>query len=96
MNPSAPQIVERSAWEGLVSGPTAALLGVVLALASAWFLWRERQENASNPESQQLSATFRLADRVIHNDADLESLRRTVVEVVAECEATGATGSGRD
>jgi hypothetical protein len=29
-------------WEGIVSGPTALGLGVVLALLAAWFLWRER------------------------------------------------------
>jgi len=42
MNPTAPQVVERLAWEGIVSGPTALALGVVLALVTAWFLWRER------------------------------------------------------
>lgn len=50
------------------------------------FLSRERQENASSPESQQLDATFRLSDRVIRNDADLETLRREVEEILAELE----------
>lgn len=43
MNPSVPQVVERTDWEGIVSGPTALALGVVLAIVTAWFLWRERQ-----------------------------------------------------
>lgn len=51
------------------------------------FRARERQENASSPEGQQLDATFRLADRVLRNDADLESLERGVEQVVAAWEA---------
>jgi hypothetical protein len=43
MNPPVPQVVERMAWEGIVSGPTALALGVLLAILTAWFLWRERQ-----------------------------------------------------
>jgi hypothetical protein len=43
MNATAPQVVERMAWEGIVSGPTVLVLGAVLAIVTAWFLWRERQ-----------------------------------------------------
>jgi dephospho-CoA kinase len=38
------------------------------------FRERERQENASDPEGQQLDATFRLADRIIENDGSREDL----------------------
>jgi len=39
---------------------------------------RERQENSSTPEGQQLDATFRLADSVVSNDANLDSLHRQI------------------
>ena len=39
---------------------------------------RERQENAADPWSQQLDATFRLADHVLDNGGDLDRLRRQV------------------
>src|SRR3954471_18406443 len=35
-------ITERLAWEGLVSGWTALAIWLALALATGWFLWRER------------------------------------------------------
>ncbi|HEX2474338.1 MAG TPA: hypothetical protein VHK01_06325 [Lacipirellulaceae bacterium] len=43
MNTSAPQIFDRMGWEGLVDGRTALFIGVVVALAAAWSLWRERR-----------------------------------------------------
>ena len=44
---------------------------------------RERQENSSDPAGQQLAATFRLADRVIENDGDLDTLRVRVDELLS-------------
>jgi hypothetical protein len=43
MTTSGPQILERMAWEGVVDGRTALFIGVVVALAAAWSLWRERR-----------------------------------------------------
>ena len=43
MNTGSPQILERMAWEGVVDGRTALVIGVVVALAAAWSLWRERR-----------------------------------------------------
>ena len=37
-----PEITERLAWEGLVSGWTALAIWLALAAVTAWFLWRER------------------------------------------------------
>jgi hypothetical protein len=42
MDPNTPQIVERLAWEGLISGPTALAIFIAFALIAAWALWRER------------------------------------------------------
>ena len=42
------------------------------------FAERERQENATDPTSQQLDETFRLADHVIDNAGDLEELKAAV------------------
>lgn len=42
MDPGNSQFVERLAWEGLVDGRTALLIGLVLAAWTAWSLWRER------------------------------------------------------
>jgi dephospho-CoA kinase len=39
------------------------------------FCQREREENSTEPEAQQLEATFRLADRVLDNDGDRATLR---------------------
>jgi dephospho-CoA kinase len=44
---------------------------------------RERQENSANPAGQQLRATFALADRVVHNDGDLDALHRSVDALLA-------------
>jgi hypothetical protein len=43
VNGTSPQIVERLAWEGMVDGPTALVIGVLVALAAGWCLWRERR-----------------------------------------------------
>ncbi|MCP3977781.1 MAG: hypothetical protein GY716_00425 [bacterium] len=40
------------------------------------FRRREEQENTSDPAAQQLDATFRLADRTVDNDGDLNALHR--------------------
>lgn len=48
------------------------------------FRARDRQENAADPASQQLDATFRLADRVVDNSGDLEQLRASVDRILAE------------
>ncbi len=42
------------------------------------FRERERQENSTSPTGQQLEATLQLADGIIDNDGDLESLRHAV------------------
>lgn len=46
------------------------------------FLERERQENRNDPSGQQLDATFRLADRVLENDGDLDHLREAVDRLI--------------
>lgn len=46
---------------------------------------RERQENSSDPESQQLAATFRLADRIVQNCGDLRELHAALDEILATC-----------
>jgi dephospho-CoA kinase len=43
---------------------------------------RERQENASDPNSQQLSATFRMADVVVDNSGTLEDLAARIDRVL--------------
>ena len=48
------------------------------------FRSRERQENAADPWSQQLDATFRLADRVLDNGGDLDRLGQEVDRLVRE------------
>jgi dephospho-CoA kinase len=39
---------------------------------------RERQENSDDPNAQQLAVTFEMADRIIWNDSDLDSLHQAV------------------
>jgi dephospho-CoA kinase len=51
------------------------------------FLYRERQENSSDPGAQQLGATFQLADHVVQNDGDLDNLHRAVDELLARLKA---------
>jgi dephospho-CoA kinase len=51
------------------------------------FRLRERQENRAEPEGQQLEATFRLADRIVDNDGDLETLRSAVQRFLADSSA---------
>ena len=46
------------------------------------FQERERQENSTDPGAQQLGATYELADRIVHNDGDLDDLRREVDELL--------------
>jgi len=48
------------------------------------FQARERQENAADPWSQQLDATFRLADRVLDNEGGLDRLAETVERLLSE------------
>ena len=48
------------------------------------FRSRERQENVDAVWSQQLDATFRLADRVLDNGGDLDRLREAVDRLVDE------------
>ncbi len=45
---------------------------------------RERQENSTDPQAQQLDATFELADRVLDNDADLSRLRTMIDAILVE------------
>ena len=42
------------------------------------FRRREEQENTTDPNAQQLEATFRLVDQAIGNDGDLEDLHRAI------------------
>ncbi|MBZ5637872.1 MAG: dephospho-CoA kinase [Acidobacteriia bacterium] len=44
---------------------------------------RERQENSSDPDAQQLRATLLLADRIVRNEGTLEALRREVDRALA-------------
>ncbi len=44
----------------------------------AAFEARERQENSDDPNSQQLVLTFEMADRIVWNDSDLDSLHLAV------------------
>lgn len=50
------------------------------------FRERERQENRDDPAGQQLAATFALADRVLDNEGDLESLQGAVDRLLADLE----------
>jgi len=51
------------------------------------FRQRELQENSSDPEAQQLDATFGLADRVLDNDADLPRLHAAIARLLSEYDA---------
>lgn len=53
----------------------------------ATFAARERQENGTSPEQQQLSRTLALADRVVVNDGSLEQFRSAVTAVIEDWEA---------
>ena len=48
------------------------------------FRRREEQENTSDPNAQQLEATFRLADRVLTNEGGLERLQDAVERLLVE------------
>jgi dephospho-CoA kinase len=60
----------------------------------ATFAARERLENGSSPEEQQLSRTLALADRVVTNDDSLERLHAALAVVVLAWEAEVAAASG--
>jgi dephospho-CoA kinase len=63
----------------------------------AEFEARERQENApGRPERQQLDATFRMADRVLANEADLDRLHRAVDGLLRELEGAEEARRRRD
>jgi dephospho-CoA kinase len=47
------------------------------------FRAREAEENRSDPNAQQLEATFRMADRLLTNDGDLDQLHRALDGVIA-------------
>ena len=47
------------------------------------FRRREDEENSSDPNAQQLEATFRLADRVLDNDGGLERLHESVEQLLS-------------
>ncbi len=47
------------------------------------FLERERQENSSDPDAQQLAATLGLANRVVTNGGSVEALRAEIDRVLA-------------
>lgn len=48
------------------------------------FRSREREENTGDPNAQRLQETFRLADRIVHNDGDLGALHRALERILAE------------
>jgi dephospho-CoA kinase len=52
----------------------------------ATFAARERLENGTAPEEQQLSRTLALADRIVLNDGSLERFREAVLAAVAAWE----------
>jgi len=52
------------------------------------FRQREEQENSADPGSQQLEATFRLADRIVENGGDLAALRGQIDRELAVCAAS--------
>lgn len=58
-------------------------------LTLAEFERREREENGSDPQAQQLEATFRLADYVLDNDCGLDALHRAVDGLLERLEAGG-------
>lgn len=45
---------------------------------------RERQENSTDPNAQQLDETFRMADSVLTNDGDIDTFHRALERVIAE------------
>lgn len=53
------------------------------------FVERERQENTSDAHAQQLRATFELADTVLVNDRDIETLRRAIDLLLRQWVLTG-------
>ena len=53
----------------------------------------EARENTSDPNAQQLDATYRMADHYIDNDGTLEDLEAKVLARIAELESR-AVGSG--
>ena len=60
----------------------------------AHFLQRESQENSSDPASQQLDATFRLADVVLENDGSLAELQGRLAALLDGWERAGGSRSG--
>jgi dephospho-CoA kinase len=56
------------------------------------FRERERQENSTDPQAQQLEATFRQADRVVENTGDLSALQNSVEELLAGLGAAARSG----
>ena len=56
------------------------------------FIELEARENTSDPNAQQLDATYRMADHFIDNDGTLEELEAKVMARVAHLEAAVASG----
>jgi dephospho-CoA kinase len=50
------------------------------------FLDKEAEEDTDESTAQRLTATFALADRVLHNDGDLPSLKSAVAALIQELE----------
>jgi len=48
------------------------------------FRLREAQENTSDPRAQQLQATFEMADRIVLNEGNLDELRLTLDNLIAD------------
>ena len=57
----------------------------------AQFRQREEQENSTDPAAQQLTETFRLADRIIDNDAGLPALHSRIDRLLEELERAAAS-----
>jgi len=53
------------------------------------FLQKEAEENTADPAAQQLDATFRLADRILHNDGGVGELEAAVEHLLEELGAAG-------
>jgi dephospho-CoA kinase len=61
------------------------------------FAAREAEENTSDPNAQRLQATFELADEVLDNSKDLDSLQGSVRELLERhgCRLDGDAGRAR-
>jgi dephospho-CoA kinase len=55
------------------------------------FRHRENQENSSDPNSQQLAATFALADHILVNDGEIEHLHEAISALIDRLSGSGGS-----